>query len=245
MGIWFLSKNNLIPQEENGRQILHEPHLDHILDALSYRAPFFKIPKEFSFFFEPFLGEQRPMDEEGLTLKLLDGVAKKNEKEFAQLYMITQKRVFHYLFRLTKSYETAEDLLMETYTEVWKSAKKFRSDSKVLTWMIGIARNLAMNEIRKNKKLESELAEDLGYPSEQLSHSERTEKLQILQEALNRLSFEHRETLDLVFLQGMGYEDIAQIIHIPVNTVKTRVFYAKEKLRTIITRMGIEKDDLL
>jgi RNA polymerase sigma-70 factor (ECF subfamily) len=111
--------------------------------------------------------------------------------------------------------------------------------------MMGIARNLAMNEIRKNKKLESELEGDPVSPSDQFSHCEKAEKLQVLEAALNRLSCEHREILDLVFLQGMGYEDIAQMINIPLNTVKTRVFYAKEKLRTIITRMGIEKDDLL
>jgi len=185
------------------------------------------------------------MDDEAETLKLLDGVAKKDERQFAKLFTITQKGVFHYLLRLTKSYETAEDLVMQTYTEVWKSAKKFRGDSKVLTWMMGIARNLAMNEIRKNKKLESELEDDPVSPSDQFSHCEKAEKLQVLEAALNRLSCEHREILDLVFLQGMGYEEIAQMIHIPVNTVKTRVFYAKEKLRTIITRMGIEKDDLL
>jgi RNA polymerase sigma-70 factor (ECF subfamily) len=220
--------------------------LTHVLefDTLSLNL---SIPQALlsSFFFEPFPGEQRPMDDETLNRKLLDGVVKKDERQFAQLYTITQKRVFYYLFRLTKSHETAEDLLMTTYTEVWKLAKNFRGDSKVLTWIFGIARNLAMNEIRKNRKLESELGEDLVYPSDQFSHSEKAEKLQILQEALNRLSFEHREILDFVFLQGMGYEDIAQIIHIPVNTVKTRVFYAKEKLRTILTRMGIRKDDLL
>jgi len=185
------------------------------------------------------------MDEENLIVGLLNGVAEKDESDFGKLYEATQRKVFHYLLRVTNSRELAEDLLIETYTEVWKSAKKFQGRSKVITWIIGIARNLAMNQIRKNRMEDTRLEGDPAYPSDQFLHSARAEKLQILEEALNRLSLKHREILDLVFLQEMAYEDIAQIMRLPVNTVKTRVFYAKEKLRAIMTGMGVKKDDLL
>lgn len=185
------------------------------------------------------------MNEEAIIIELLRNVSKKDEDAFKELYELTHKRVFQYLYRLAGNKEMAEDIMIDTYTEVWKSARKFRGHSKVLTWITGIARNLAMNEFRRSKMKEDELDEDLAYTPDQLSGYEQTEISQILKEALNRLPVNHREILDLVFLQEMKYEDISQIINIPVSTVKTRVFYAKEKLRDILTEMGVKRDDVL
>jgi len=178
--------------------------------------------------------------------KLLKDVGKGDAQAFEQLYETTHKRVFQYLCRFTNDRHLAEDLTMDTYAEVWKSAGRFRGESKVATWMIGIARNMAMNEFRKNSRIKmQELDEDITDPPEQFHACAGTETAHILAEALNRLPISHREILDLVFLQGMNYEDISKIIDIPLNTVKTRVFYAKEKLRNALRFMGVTKDDLI
>jgi RNA polymerase sigma-70 factor, ECF subfamily len=177
---------------------------------------------------------------------LVRAVGKGDAQAFEQLYEATNKRVFQYLCRFTNDRHLAEDLTMDTYTEVWKSAGRFRGESKVATWMIGIARNMAMNEFRKNGKIKlQELDEDITDPPAQFHACAGTETTKILAEALNRLPVSHREILDLVFLQGMNYEDISQIVDIPLNTVKTRVFYAKEKLRNALRFMGVTKDDLI
>jgi len=184
------------------------------------------------------------MDEHEL-IGFLNDISKKDENAFRQLYDITHKKVFHYLYRMVNNQHMAEDLLIETYTEVWKTAKNYRSLAKVSTWIIGIARNMAMNEFRKNPTKESELDEDTPFPAHQFIDCKNAEASKILEDALNRLSVKHREVLDLVFLQGMNYEDVSHIIQVPVNTVKTRVFYAKENLKRTLTQMGIEKDDLI
>lgn len=185
------------------------------------------------------------MDEEDLIIGLINEMSKGNEDAFNQLYEITHGRVFKYLYRLTGNQQMAEDILIDTFTETWRSVKKYKGYSKVFTWMLGIARNLAMNEFRKRKMDEYEVDDDRAYSANQFHAFTETETSQILQEALNRLPIKHREILDLVFLHEMRYEDISQIINIPINTVKTRVFYAKEKLKSIINLMGIKRDDLI
>lgn len=186
------------------------------------------------------------MNKEDLIIGLINEVSKGNEDAFNQLYEITHRRVFKYLYRLTGNQQMAEDILIDTFTEIWRSAKKYKGHSKVFTWMLGIARNLAMNEFKK-RKMNGYEVDDRTYSdsADQFHAFTETETSQILQEALNRLPIKHREILDLVFLQGMSYEDISQIINIPINTVKTRVFYAKEKLKSIINLMGIKRDDLI
>ncbi len=178
-------------------------------------------------------------------ISLMSNVSKKDETAFQQLYELTYKRVFQYIYRLTNNQETAEDLLIDTYTEVWKSSEKFQYRSKVLTWVTGIARNLAMNEFRKGKIKTCEVDEGISHPPDQFDNHGESETTQILQEALNLLPLKHREVLDLVFLQDMRYEEISQVMNIPVNTVKTRVFHAKDKLQKILTRMKVKKDDLI
>ncbi len=184
------------------------------------------------------------MTEDVIAGHIVD-ISKGSEDAFRQLYDATNVKVFRYLCRLTNDREIAEDLLIDTYTEVWKSAMKFQGKSKVLTWIVGIARNLTMNEFRKNRIKECDLTEDgFSRPAEQHRIYSVSETAEILGEALNLLSLKHREILDLVFLQEMGYEEISQVMGIPVNTVKTRVFYAKDKLREALVRMGISKDEL-
>ena len=185
------------------------------------------------------------MEKDELITELVKAVPGGNEDAFRQLYEITNKRVFNYLYRLTHNQHMAEDLLMETFTEVWKSAKGFRAEAKGFTWMIGIARNRAMNTLRDKKIREEDIDEHLEDPLTQKQNFTRSETAAIIENALNRLPSIHREVLDLIFLQEIVYEDVARITGVPLNTVKSRVFYAKEKLRNIFVSMGIAKDDLL
>lgn len=181
-------------------------------------------------------------DSEHITL--LRRISQGDEQAFHDLYEATSRRVYHYLCRLAQDRHLAEDLAADTYVAVWKSSGKFRGDSQVITWIIGIARNVAMNEFRKNRRQELELDEDFRTEPSQFNDCAATESVLMLTEAITRLPVLHREIIDLVFMQGMRYEEIAKIIDIPVNTVKTRVFHAKEKLRNTLHLLGVKKDDL-
>lgn len=184
------------------------------------------------------------IEEEFINL-LLSNVSEGDDDAMGQLYEFTHKKVFNYLYRLTNDLQMAEDLLIATYTEVWRGAKKFQNRSKVITWILGIARNLTMNEFRKNKIVWEDMDENMSCQPEQHHNSAAAETTRLLTEALNCLPVIHREVLDLVFLQELRYEDISLIMNVPVNTVKTRVFHAKEKLSDALALMGVEKDDLI
>lgn len=184
------------------------------------------------------------MNEEAL-LNLMRAISKGDEDAFRQFYEFTHQRIFNYIFRLANNRQTAEDLMIDTYTEIWKSAGKFSNRSKVLTWGIGIARNLAMNEFRRGKPQACDLDDDLACGPEQFEDCSTAQRSRLLEDALGCLSIKHREILDLVFLQEMNYEDISRIIDVSVSTIKTRVFYAKEKLSAVFSNMGIEKYELV
>lgn len=179
-------------------------------------------------------------EEQKIIKKIING----DEDSLRILYEQTSNSVFQYIFRLVNNKEMAEDLMIETYTQVWLSAKSFKGNSRVLTWILGIARNLTMNEIKKKDYILGDLTEKEFTKAEQLISTCQNEMSEIVGKALTKLSTKHREVLDLVFMQELTYEEIALVLNIPLNTVKTRIFYAKEEIRKILKVMGVSKDEL-
>lgn len=176
-------------------------------------------------------------------LELLERVSRGDGEAFRQLYDLTHKKVYIYLYRLVHGKQMAEDILVETYTEVWRCAKKFKGKSRVTTWMIGIARNLAMDELGKVRRHE-DIEDFPNLSNGVIPDAESVDRQRLLKEAMIKLPAKHREILDLVFFHEMTYVEVSRMLDIPVNTVKTRVFYAKETLKNALSHMGVKKDDL-
>lgn len=176
--------------------------------------------------------------------KIIRRIGKGDEDALRQLYELTSRNVFQYIFRLVNNKEMAEDLMIETYTQVWLSAKNFKENSRALTWILGIARNLTMNELKKRYYNHGELHANESISAEQFNSICHNEISEIIGKALKKLSPKHREVLDLVFIQELTYEEISELLRIPLNTVKTRIFYAKEEIRKILKDMGVSKDEL-
>lgn len=178
---------------------------------------------------------------------LLKLVSKGDERAFRALYEKTYKMVFAYIYRLCRNHKLAEDIMCKTYVEVWKSASKFKGESKVETWILGIARNITFREFKIKSMLEKtefELNENLPSHKDPFSQYAETELIFLLKEAINKLPVKYREVLDLVFFHNLKYEEISKILKIPINTVKTRVFLAKKKLKEILNKMGVKKEDV-
>jgi RNA polymerase sigma-70 factor (ECF subfamily) len=176
-------------------------------------------------------------------LELLRKISCGDKEAFRELYDLTHKKVYFYLFRLLRRRQAAEDILIETYTAVWKGAKNFKGKARATTWIIAIARNLGMNELRKFKNLNN--IEDFPNLSDgHFQDMEQIDRQRFLREAMLSLSIKHREILDLVFFHEMTYPEVSEILRIPVNTVKTRIYYAKEALKEILSRMGVNRDEL-
>ena len=176
-------------------------------------------------------------------LELLSAAANKDEEAFRKLYDATHKNIFFYVHRILRERQMAEDVVAETYLAVWKGAAGFKGRSKVLTWIFGIARNLAMNTLKK-KKAEYCIDDFRHLSTDGGLDDPGSDRRDAIARGLLRISVKHREVLDLVFYQGFNYEEISAILKVPVNTVKTRVYYAKKALHDALHKMGVKRDDL-
>jgi RNA polymerase sigma-70 factor (ECF subfamily) len=175
--------------------------------------------------------EQRAVKSDEVLL--LDRVAKGDVHAFEGLYRLYQPRLTRFLSTLLKRRELVEEVLDDTMMAVWHSAGKFRGSSKVSTWVFAIAWCRA-NHARsrwpdpvEHPELGLEVCED-PLPDEELQHWRlRTALLK----AMDRLSTDHRAVVDLTYFHGLAYREIAAIVDCPVDTVKTRMFYARRHLR--------------
>lgn len=175
--------------------------------------------------------------------RLLEATANKDRVAFRQLYDMTYGQVRFFLVRKLGDENLAEDVLVETYTAVWLKAGTFRGKSRGLTWIMGIARNLAYKALRGRRRHRS-IEEMPNLTNGTHGGVEALSRKQLLVRALDALSDKHREVLDLVFFHGMNYPEVAALLGVPVNTVKSRMFYAKDSLMKVFTQMGVQADDI-
>jgi RNA polymerase sigma-70 factor (ECF subfamily) len=160
------------------------------------------------------------------------------------LYGRHHVRVYRYLVRLTSDAGLAEDLVSEVFFDVWRQADRFEGRSQVSTWLIAIARFKALSAMRKRTEdgLDDEQAaaiEDEADDPEVAVQKKDTGAL--LRQCIGRLSPEHREVIDLVYYHEKSVEEVAAIMEIPENTVKTRMFYARKKLSELLKAAGVER----
>lgn len=173
----------------------------------------------------------------------MPAVAMGDQSVFERLYHLYEKRVYQYVFTLVNDQTLAEDIVEETMMAVWRRAGTFSGTSRVSTWIFGIARHKALDAIRRSVRQHREVDLDgaVDLPTQEDSpfddvHRKQMESL--TQRALATLSRAHQEVLRLVFYEELPYEEIAVLLSIPTNTVKTRVFYAKQQLKRQLERLG-------
>lgn len=175
---------------------------------------------------------------------LLAAVAMGQQSAFERLYGLYEKRVYQYVYTLVYDAALAEEIVGDTMVAVWRGAGTFTATSRVSTWIFGIARHKALDAIRRTsrhrqREVELDGAADMPNPLDRPDEGLfRDELAAITQRALTALSREHQEILRLVFYEELPYEEISVLLAIPVNTVKTRVYYAKQRLKEQLERQG-------
>jgi RNA polymerase sigma-70 factor (ECF subfamily) len=153
-------------------------------------------------------------------------------------------RVYRFVVRLVRNESTAEDLISEVFLDVWRQAGRFEGRSAVTTWLLSIARFKALSTLRRRPEdeLDEETAGAIEDPSDDPEVAlEKKDKSAIIRKCLTGLSAEHREIIDLVYYHEKSVEEVAEIVGIPENTVKTRMFYARKKLAELLKAEGIER----
>ena len=152
--------------------------------------------------------------------------------------------VFRFVLRLVRDESTAEDLISEVFLDVWRQADRFEGRSAVSTWLLAIARFKALSAMRRrpDEELDDETAAAVEDPSDAPDVTlEKKDKSALIRKCLEGLSAEHREIVDLVYYHEKSVEEVAAIVGIPENTVKTRMFYARKKLGELLKAAGIER----
>ena len=180
------------------------------------------------------------LDEE---FTLLRRVAAADRKAFEALYQLYYRRLFAYLFKLTRRGELVEEVLNDVMFAVWTSAARFDGRSRPSTWIFGIAYHKALKALSRQSAVrgpeegrqEEEAATGEG-PELRLA---RREIASTLGRALGQLSAEHRAVVELTYYYELSYGEIAEIVGCPVNTVKTRMFHARRRLKELLPGLGI------
>jgi RNA polymerase sigma factor (sigma-70 family) len=177
----------------------------------------------------------RGTDEEDMAL--IDRVAAGDVRAFETLYRAYHPRLTRFLSVLTPRRTIVEESLNDTMFAVWRGARTYNRQSKLSTWIFAIAYRTACKALR----WQDTPVEDLA-PDEQASDAvgpERQSSDREIQAALVRalggLSHEHRNVVLLTYFHDLAYAEIAQIMDCPVETVKTRMFYARRRLRAQLT----------
>jgi RNA polymerase sigma-70 factor, ECF subfamily len=170
---------------------------------------------------------------------LIAAIAADDQRAMRTLYNRHRVRVFRFAIRLVGDAASAEDVVSEAFIEVWRQADRFERRSTVSTWIMSIARFKALSvrrrrqEIEFDEKLAETIADQSSTPEQAVLEMDRSAQLRA---CLTQLSPDHREIVDLVYYHDKTIEEVAEIVGVPKNTVKTRMFYARKRLAQLLAQ---------
>jgi len=175
---------------------------------------------------------------------LIERIAAGDKLAMQVLFARHQVRVYRFVLRLVRDQSVAEELVGEVFLDVWRQAGRFEARSTASTWLLAIARYKALSALRR--RTDQELDDDKAATIEDPGDSPEVAVLKknkgdVLRQCLTALTPEHREIVDLVYYHEKSVEEVAQIVGINENTVKTRMFYARKRLSELLKAAGIDR----
>jgi RNA polymerase sigma factor (sigma-70 family) len=166
-------------------------------------------------------------------MQLIARVSGGDRQAFEELYRKYQVRLERFLGNLVRHPQLVEEVLDDTLLVVWERAAGFKGESKLSTWIFAIAYRKAMKALRRyDAPLEDHDAENRASQDDSPEQAFGQTRLRdLLREAMSELSPEHRGVVELTYFNDLSYREIAEIMGCPVDTVKTRMFYARRHLK--------------
>ncbi len=169
-------------------------------------------------------------------------IAAGDEAALRELFSRYGQRLYAYALRLTDDPALADDAVQLTLVAVWQGAGRFRGEGRVLAWLLGILHHTAIKSLRGktlpiSDAMEETLTAPFALPEEQVLEGELNRRVR---EGLRELSPEHRAALELVFYQELSLAEAAQVCGCPLGTIKSRLSYARRRLRGRLERRGGE-----
>ena len=170
-----------------------------------------------------------PLEPDDFALMAL--IRRGDHEAFQQLVERHQRPLLNFFWRMGAS-NHSEDLAQETFVRLWKYRKKYKAKAKFTTFLYTLARHAWLDHLRKHTRFQlftQRYREDM--PDSTDGGLDRLRRKLDIQDALNQLTPKLREVLVLAVHQGLSYKEIARVLHLPVGTVKSRVFNALATLR--------------
>jgi len=175
---------------------------------------------------------------------LIREIAGGNKLAMRTLFARHQVRVYRFALRIVRDGAIAEDVVSDVFFDAWQHAGRFEGRSSVSTWLLGITRHKALSACsrRPMETLDSETAMNVVDPAnDPEAELDRRDTGAVIRRCLSKLSPEHAEIIDLVYYQEKSIKEIVEILGIPENTVKTRMFYARKRLGVLVAAEGIDR----
>jgi RNA polymerase sigma-70 factor, ECF subfamily len=182
--------------------------------------------------------------EQSEELKLIRRSQAGDTEAFDELVTRYRAKIFTMLYSMVRHENDAWDLAQEGFLQAWRSIDKFEGRSSFYTWLHSLTVNLAKDSLRrKGRQVEVELDDAIpcSLPSPR-AHYRRTEIRQHINAALAQLSPEHRAVIILKEIEDLSYQEIAEILHLSIGTVMSRLFYARKKLQAILRPIYHQND---
>jgi RNA polymerase sigma-70 factor (ECF subfamily) len=164
---------------------------------------------------------------------------------FDELVRRYQERIYGLVYHMTSNHEDANDLAQEAFVKAWKALKNFKGDSSFYTWVYRIAVNHTLNYLKQRRNRTVHLSlNDLDFNAEHdpdlvqlISHKNPRRDVNLrelgekLNEAMLKLSEEHRAVVTMHDIQGMPHDEIARVLQCNPGTVRSRLFYARQQMQ--------------
>jgi len=180
-------------------------------------------------------------------LAWMQGIQNGDQEAFRELILEYQSRVAGVIARMAGSSSDAEELTHEVFVRVWRSAHRYQPSAKLSTWLLTIARNLVLNEIRYRQRhptiSRDIVREDGQYPEDSTPDTTsvppdaallESELQQAIDDALQQLPENQRTALVLQRFEALSYEEIATLLDVSVPAVKSLLFRARTTLRELL-----------
>ncbi|RZI41733.1 sigma-70 family RNA polymerase sigma factor [Herbaspirillum sp. HC18] len=169
--------------------------------------------------------------------RLISHVAAGDMHAFELLYRAYFPKLTRFLDRLTRRPQLLEEIVNDTMLVVWQKANTFDLSCKPSTWIFAIAYRKALKALQL---LDDPVECDFDVYPDEAEHepdneAQHHELHELLAQAVDTLTVNQRAVVCLTYFHGLGYKEISDIMDCPVNTVKTRMFYARRQLETVLT----------
>ncbi|MGH2507106.1 MAG: RNA polymerase sigma factor [Ktedonobacteraceae bacterium] len=178
-------------------------------------------------------------------VKLVTASKDGDQDAFSQLVQRYQRRVFNLVLRMLQDYEEASETTQEAFLAAWQGMPSFRGEARFSTWLYRIAYNCALKqlELRKRERtlqqaLQAEQMLESTDDDPKDAHLEVLESQELVQEHLSQLPAKYRIVLILRHLQDMTYEEMAEVLTMPIGTIKTHLFRARNLLKERLQTFG-------